>query len=158
MTKTKADAAQRQIEFFPIFCESIRSEVGGQFTYVGVFQSNVDVEQFPHTFSQFAVALAVVGPASVLRDQVATITVRAGTKLKAKIDVPPIRSSAPSDDDLIHMNLHVIGDTFRVDEPSSITATLSFKDWEACSKNVLNVRQKPSRKPAAPKDSKAQPE
>lgn len=125
--------------FHPTFCESIRAESSGQFTYVGVFQSEIAVPAFPFCFPQFSAAISLIGTKAQLEN--IEITLMAGDVVQSRIAVADDLANAREDCQPIYLNLHLIGSSLWINAPCEITATLSIDGMVHSSPNVIRLIQ-----------------
>lgn len=130
------------VEFFPIFCENVRKEDSGQFTYVGVYQSNISVDEFPFTFPQLSMSLSLIGPDTVLPGEL-TVLAHAGERVLLEFS-PNTADLTPKekDDGLVFMNIHLIGDALTLEEPAKITASVILNGHKLESNNSITVVKK----------------
>ncbi|GAA0215318.1 hypothetical protein GCM10009125_00440 [Castellaniella daejeonensis] len=136
--------------FYPTFCETIRPEANGQFTYIGVFQSSISVDVFPYEFHQFSVAIAVIGtPDQLAGDVKISVCVDDRIVGGASID-GSAEGLTPNEDGLVFCNFHIIGNELIVHKPSSITANITINGVTYVSPNSVRLR-KSGAKPSAQK-------
>lgn len=88
---------------YAIFCDDIRVEASGQFTYVGVYPGNIGLDSYPHTFPRFTIGIVYKQPTEAPRERV-KLQVLVGddkevafeTELDLR-DAPPTPANAAND-------------------------------------------------------------
>lgn len=139
-----------------IFCDDIRTEVGGKNTYVGVYQRDLNaVSELPFVLPSLCAAVRVVYPTKLQFEHLHLIITSVSNSEEKEVynSGPQIPPTIDSEAEWQYLVLHAINNGFRVERSSDLFVKVGF-DKLVIDVGFLQIRvRRPEKTEAARKGS-----
>jgi len=140
--------AQRQLE--TIYCDDIRHELGGKVSYIGVYNGQMWVQEFPIVLPKLCVAYKIVLPDGTPTDSLKIIIYRDDVVLfeTELADLPDVKSlvaekQAQGIEAVMAIQNGVIFSPLVIDAPCRIRINVKTSDGQVTKATALEIRQPP---------------